>query len=508
MKKNIKKLASFVFSLAMMASMLYAFHPCTVQAAESSETGSTYTLDVKYLCEYSGRDEDSGNDYNPSFAEVLPDFSVNFDLAAGEAVAAGSDSQLPLKQGIMDGIEKTHYNVSFRSSDYSASDLEKLRTQQSQKKWADISSHVNTSDDDQTKKLSIDFSKVKFPSPGIYHYVLSATPTSSENITSVKNIKHPGKGAIIGETDKKLHIFVYVIQNDDNSLSVKALNSYGGESPYKNNDNGQISKTGYISFAYAGTGFSVDKGVAGNMGDKTEYFTFNVSLKNLDKNMIYRINTKAKKGTDPNPNDEYFISDSNGSAAVKIKLKNGDEAIFPYLPVGATYTIREEKKGEYDTLIGTGGENAVDAIYTSVDDHLTGLEYHPSNLEYNEVYGYCDPSWSNVKKIKLSHKEQPLQIYGTDDSGKEYTKTVTETHNKYIFGSYNENNEVGGAITNLYTTSNSLGIDHTLHYINVRNGVLPTGIVLNNLPAIFGILSITLMAAIIFLTRKKPAKKQ
>lgn len=205
MKKNIKKLASFVFSLAMIASMLYAFHPCTVQAAESSETGSTYTLDVKYLCEY------SGSDYNPSFAEVLPDFSVNFDLAAGEAVAAGSDSQLPLKQGIMDGIEKTHYNVSFRSSDYSASDLEKLRTQQSQKKWADISSHVNTSDDDQTKKLSIDFSKVKFPSPGIYHYVLSATPTSSENITSVKNIEHPGKGAIIGETDKKLHIFVYVI---------------------------------------------------------------------------------------------------------------------------------------------------------------------------------------------------------------------------------------------------------------------------------------------------------
>ena len=47
-----------------------------------------------------------------------------------------------------------------------------------------------------------------------------------------------------------------------------------------------------------------------------------------------------------------------------------------------------------------------------------------------------------------------------------------------------------------------------LHYINVRNGILPTGIVLNNLPAIFGILSIALMAVIVFLTRKKPAKKQ
>lgn len=502
MKKNIKKLASFVFSLAMMASMLYALHPCAVQAAESSEPGPTCTFSVKYSCGYDGKD------YKAPFAEVLPDLSVDFDLAAGEAVAASRDDQLPLKEGIMNGIEKTHYNVSFRSSDYSASDLEKLRTQQSQKKWADISSHVNTSDSDQTKKLSIDFSKVKFPSPGIYHYVLSATPTSPENITSRKKNDSAKKGAIIGETNEKFHIFVYVMQNDDNSLSVNAFNAYFGEPPLKDNSNGNVSKTGGISFSYAGTGFSVDKGVAGNMGDKNEYFTFNVSLKNLDKNMIYRINTKAEKGTDPNPNDEYFISDSSGTANVKIKLKNGDEAIFPYLPVGATYTIREEQKDGYDALIGTGGKNAVDAIYTSVKDHPSGLEHHPSDLEYNEVYGYCDPSWSNVKKIKLSQKEKPIQIYGTDDSGKEYTKTVTEIHNKYIFGSYNENNEVGGAITNLYTTSNSLGIDHTLHYINVRNGVLPTGIVLNNLPAIFGILSIALMAVIIFLTRKKPAKKQ
>ena len=187
MKKNIKRLASFVFSLAMMASSIYAFHPCPVQAAESSESGSTYTLNVKYSCKYNDKDR-SSTDYKPSVAEVSPDLSVDFDLAAGKAVAAGSDSQLPLKEGIMNGIEKTHYNISFRSSDYSASDLEELRKQPGSKKWADISSHVNTSDGDQTKKLSIDFSKVKFPSPGIYHYVLSATPTSSENITSAEDM--------------------------------------------------------------------------------------------------------------------------------------------------------------------------------------------------------------------------------------------------------------------------------------------------------------------------------
>ena len=290
---------------------------------------------------------------------------------------------------------------------------------------------------------------------------------------------------------------------------MKAFNGYDG-APLKDNNNNQVSKTGDISFSYAGTGFSVDKGVAGNMGDKNEYFTFNVDLKNLDKNMIYRIVTKAEKDTDPNPSDEYFISDSSGNANVKIKLKNGDQTIFPFLPVGTTYTIREEKKGGYDALIGTGREKAVDAIYKSLDGDRIGIKHHklqPS--EYNEVYGFYDPSWnlSNIKKIKLSQKEKSFDIYETNDSGEGYTKTATETetYNKYIVGSYNENNEVGGTVKTLYTTSYPY---QDFHYINVRNGVLPTGIVLNNLPAIFGILSVTLMAAIIFLTRKKPSKKQ
>ena len=142
-------------------------------------------------------------------------------------------------------------------------------------------------------------------------------------------------------------------------------------------DGTEVGKSYDFSFRYGGRCITVDKGVAGNMGDKNEYFDYTAHFEGLDKNMIYRIDTSSKDS----PNDEYFISDSDGKADVSMKLKHGDVLAFNYLPRHAAYKISEKSANGYETLLENGAyESAKDAVANI--NHYNDEEFRKGYDEY------------------------------------------------------------------------------------------------------------------------------
>ena len=515
LKLNLKR---GIFAVAAAVAVC-SFLPIPAVKAEdtaSADPNPYYTFNV----DMRGGDRDntlSGS--KESIPIVVPNTTINFKLTAGDAATAEDSNHIPLKKGVMDGISPD-YSASFKMSDYSQDELNALRTSKT-KKWSDISSRVHTSDQTYKKEIKIDFSNVKFTEPGVYHYILT-----------IEDQKKPSVEFDTSRHEPYIDIFVYVLQKDDGTLytattasGLRYRGNFNGEIVLPRKDGTEVGKPHDFSFYYGGRSITVDKGVAGNMGDKNEYFDYTAHFEDLDKNMIYRIDTSSAPGPKDSPNDEYFISDSDGKADVSMKLKHGDVLAFNYLPRHAAYKISEKSANGYETLLEDGAyKSAKDAVANI--NHYNDEEFRKGYDEYI-LYSSHPNTDPNVKKIKIGEKTVEKTIYATVD-GVRTSRTASVNEPVYMVGSYNSDNSITGiagvkdgkdAGTNLlnsgdsnlqyivYESSYPSPADR-LHYINVRNGVLPTGIVLNNLPAIFGILSITLMAVIIFLTRKKPAKKK
>lgn len=184
--------------------------------------------------------------------------------------------------------------------------------------------------------FEIDFTTVTFENPGVYHYVLTETePSSPYSISEGSN--------------KEQYIDVYVVIDDKTGeLSIQTVMLYASAE-----DAEKDAKSEGFANDYNTIDLTLSKTVAGNQGNRNEYFEFEIELTNVAIDGTYVI-TGGTYGEGSAAS--IVVTDHTGKATVF--LKHGESVKIEGLPEGTSYTITEKGAEDYDTTVnGTDTED-------------------------------------------------------------------------------------------------------------------------------------------------------
>lgn len=164
--------------------------------------------------------------------------------------------------------------------------------------------------------------------PGVYHYLVSETPTDP---------------AYDGMEYTTLKYDLYVIVDVENNVStiITKRESDEAQTEFSNLDEG---KAGQIEFVnnYTTNNLTVRKNVTGNQGDKSKKFTFNINVNGAaDEQYIYEIYTVNDEGTIQGDATSNGILIS-GATATPIELTHNQEVVIYGLSNTDTYTVNEQ----------------------------------------------------------------------------------------------------------------------------------------------------------------------
>ena len=130
---------------------------------------------------------------------------------------------------------------------------------------------------------------------------------------------------------------------------------------------------------------SISKTVAGNLGDKSKYFDFTVTLTGKEGEE-YSLPATITGGSDKSGKKENVAI----SGTTTFKLKHGDTITIENLPAGVSYKVEEATPSDY-TMNATGQEGTMDAeaktaafTNTKTGDIDTGV--YLDNLPYILVF--------------------------------------------------------------------------------------------------------------------------
>lgn len=213
----------------------------------------------------------------------------------------------------------------------------------------------------------IDFNGVDFQKPGVYHYVLTETAIENSPFS-------------IGSANPQ-HIDVYVEyatvngeESDELTIQTIIVHNGGSDGTEATED----SKTGgEFNNNYETVDLKGQKKVTGNQGDRTQHFTFKVTVTNP---------TAPDGVTYPEEYDIVFdglngCTTGNHSNAkitagqeLDIELKDGEYFEIKGLPKGATYTITEVAADGYTTTATVNGED-------HANDDATGGNFKVEDTE-------------------------------------------------------------------------------------------------------------------------------
>ena len=136
---------------------------------------------------------------------------------------------------------------------------------------------------------------------------------------------------------------------------------------------------------YTANKLSISKTVAGNLGDKSKYFDFTVTLTGKEGEE-YSLPATITGGSDKSGKKENVAI----SGTTTFKLKHGDTITIENLPAGVSYKVEEATPSDY-TMNATGQEGTMDAeaktaafTNTKTGDIDTGV--YLDNLPYCLLY--------------------------------------------------------------------------------------------------------------------------
>lgn len=317
MKKNLfKRVAAVVLAGTMMMAM-----GTTVFAADHDGTmginGDVITFQ-KTL------------DMTDAEGATVPDETFEFTITAGTAVAPTSATTPEIYAGVGTPTIGTA-----------------------------VFAHTDTIDNTKlvTKDVIVDFNNVKFPRPGIYRYVVKEDAPVDDDIT-------------IKDGDDTRYLDIYV-ENDTTTGDYKIahaimVNSAQTLSIDKDSINyAQNTKDEFMN-EYNTYDLSLDKVVAGNMGDKGAEYKFTIAFEGP-------ANASFTYG------DKKVTLDQDGNGRVDITLKDADAAaVIKGIPSTVKYTITEninENTG-YKVDYKRGGENITSDTYAVSEEQTMGKADH------------------------------------------------------------------------------------------------------------------------------------
>lgn len=168
------------------------------------------------------------------------------------------------------------------------------------------------------KTVAFDFSRVNYPTPGIYRYKVTETAGNT-----------PG----VSYSEQKYVVDVYALSEGDAIKPKYIISRQEGsdaKEPIKFNNG---LKT---------TALTISKKVTGNAGDKNKDFGFTITLKadshyENGSKIFAKFNDKTGKSTDK----ELSIGEN------QFTLKDGESLSIDKLPIGITYKVEENKLEDY-----------------------------------------------------------------------------------------------------------------------------------------------------------------
>ena len=315
MKRAMKLLA-----VVMVLALTIAISAIPASAAMTPTDGSTNdtTTFTKHLVVASSAD--------------VPDVSFSYSIAPGTAVAA-----TPTTYEIFAGIGNPTVSV----ADFDITDTTTAGVPGN----ASDTAHKFAND-----TVTVDFSGIQFPAPGVYRYVISEVNGGLAGVTydanpryldvEVKNIVDQ----VTGEPTNALVIDGYVLRSE-----ASAINTDG---TYATNPG--VKSDGFTN-SYEDFDLTFSKQITGNQADKDATFQFVLSIANANPG-VYNISVNGTTST--------ITVAADGTYTGNYTLGDGQYVTVTGLPTGATYTITETP-GNYTASVATDGGAATAAATTS-----------------------------------------------------------------------------------------------------------------------------------------------
>ncbi len=398
----------------------------------------------------------------------VPNVTFDFTIAAGTAVPS-SNGTMEVLTGVMTPTAPTVTSATFAAGNDTVS-YDDWTAGTTTYQVTDVSAQKMNGETVLTenrkyaeKEVTVNFSGVTFPEPGIYRYVVSETVPEEAN-----------KAKGIGYTTDKLVIDVYVTDKGDTAHTLEIAN-VDGKAPYvisritasgaaseiptgDNLGSGNNYKTGVekatgLTNTYTTHNLQVGKAVSGNQASRDKYFALTVKVENL------------------NAGDKFNVSLADDSN---------------------TATVDGNADGTSGTNPATKTENSGKTNVTeiTVESGATSFEktYYLQHGQYIAIRGLPAGATYTVTEDAEDYKQTKganINVSGTDVAFSDGTYDETATPKAAITGTLNADAKVG--------------------FTNTRNGTVPTGIVLSVVPAVI-IFSLALAALIVIAVRRKKAE--
>ena len=323
----MKKYTRFLTTLLAAALLVVAALPSAFAFTYTPVAGTSTTFD-KYLV----MDADAN----------VPNATFAFTVAPGTAIAA-TENRVAVLAGIG---TPTIANVTFAPTDSTTAGLPSdTDTATAGQKYA-------------KQTVTVSFSGISFPEPGIYRYIVTETATTDQGVTNDKSATRT--------------LDVYVTDNDG-ALEVSSYVLHTGtDAPAAGDDKGSAGvalgdkSSGYTN-TYDTSNLTFSKTVSGNQASRDKYFAFTVTISEAVPGTVYTVDLRKADAT--SGTNAATIAANAGKTNVSELTVGEDRTVTQtfYLQHGQEITIKGLAK---DTVYSVT-ENAEDYKPT-IPDNASG----------------------------------------------------------------------------------------------------------------------------------------
>ena len=368
-----KRFAAVVASLGIIASMA-AIVPMSAGAAypvADQATGGSVKFN-KYLVIPTGT--------------AVPNVSTVFTITPVDPpVATVQDTILTFKgvegvvfgasEGVVPSENRKSATVSFNTNNETILDINK------EDKSVELDGESNN-EKFATVPVTVDFSAVKFPEPGIYCYELSETIPEGVSVVNVSGTKCIYYVNVI-DTDGKLSVESYTLQNGTEAPDFETLTDNDVEPPvdYEHNK----KKIDGVTNRYKSYSIEFNKVVQGNQGSRDKYFKFTVKL------------------TNPAVGEEGHVNVSNDNIFV-IDTENSEYDLAPEKNLVTKYSAEEMLKANSTDIHSTTGEGAYK--YVTYSELAAGKDFYLHSGQNIDILGIPEGLGYEITEVEEDYTPQ------------------------------------------------------------------------------------------------------
>ena len=343
----MKKHARFLTTLLAAALLVAAALPSAFAFKYTAVAGTNTTFS-KYLV----LDSDAN----------VPNATFKFTVAPGTAIAATENSV-----AVLAGIgAPTIAEVTFAPTDSTTAGLPSdTDTATAGQKYA-------------KQTVTVSFSGISFPEPGIYRYIVTETATTNQGVTNDESATRT-LDVYVTDNDGALEVSSYVLHT---GTDAPAAGTDKGSADVSNTGDKLGDKSAGYTNTYDTSNLTFSKTVSGNQASRDKYFAFTVTIRGAVAGTVYDVDlTKADVNISANPNDattcignavtqpQRLTVPADGTVTQVFYLQHGQEITIKGLAKGTEYAVTENpedyKQTAPDNASGTIVSEDVTAAFTN-----------------------------------------------------------------------------------------------------------------------------------------------